>query len=140
VTGTACTVATDRIYSADNIWVKSLSANLAVIGITTTMVDILYEPYNLSLSPVGTVLASDDDFGAVEGYKLSADLTSPVSGTLVQINNFLIDLAKQGSSGISPLDNDPYNSGWLVVVQLSKPSELNLLLTPQAYRDLVAQS
>ena len=140
VTGTACTVATDRVYSANHIWVKSLTTNLAVMGITTTMVDILNEPNKLSLSPVGTVLASDDDFGSIEGFKLSADLSSPVSGTLVQINDFLIELAKLGSAGISPIDNDPYNSGWLVVVQLSKPSELNSLLTPQAYRDLVAQS
>jgi glycine cleavage system H protein len=110
------------------------------MGVTVTMVEILYEPYNLSLSPVGTTLASGDDFGSLEGYKLSTDLTSPVSGTLVQINNFLIAQSGQGAV-IFPTNDDPndaYNSGWLVVIQLSKPSELNALLTPQSYRALVA--
>ena len=139
VTGTTCTVATDRLYSADNIWAKSLSANIVVMGITTTMVEILYEPYNLSLSQVGTTLASGDAFGIIAGYKMTADLISPVSGTLVEINNFLIGLGKQGSALISPINDDPYDAGWMVVVQLSKPDELKSLMSAQSYRDLVAK-
>ena len=135
VVGTDCTVATDRSYSIDNIWVKSLSADTVAVGITTTMVEIIYQPYNISLSPVGTTLAKEDDFGAIEGYKLSADLTSPVSGTVIEINNSLIELSKSNVI-ITPINDDPYNSGWLIIVRLSNPAELNSLLSPQSYMAL----
>jgi glycine cleavage system H protein len=129
-------VAIDRKYSTDNIWVKSLSDNVVVMGITTTMVEILYNPYNLSLSQVGTTLANGDAFGNIEGFKMSADLISPVSGGVIQINDSLISLAKQGTP-INPMINDPYNSGWMLVVQLSNLAELSDLVTPQRYVELV---
>jgi glycine cleavage system H lipoate-binding protein len=40
---------------------------------------------------------------------------------------------------LEPVINDPYNSGWMIVIQMNKPAELNALLTAQAYRDLVAK-
>jgi glycine cleavage system H protein len=135
VVGTDCTVATDRSYSIDNIWVKSLSTDTVAVGITTTMVEIIYQPYNISLSPVGTSLAKEDDFGAIEGYKLSSDLISPISGTVIQINNSLIGISKSNVI-ITPINDDPYNAGWLIIVRLSNPAELNFLLSAQSYMDL----
>jgi glycine cleavage system H protein len=104
------------------------------MGISATMVEIIYQPYSLSLSPVGTVFANGDDFGSLEGYKLSSDLISPVSGTILEINSPLIN-----TKGviISAINDDPYNAGWLVVVQLSDVSELNALMSPQSYSYLV---
>ena len=141
VTGTTCVVATDRSYSADHIWVKSISAstNVSVMGITTTLDEILYEPFKISLPKVGDKLAAGNAFGSIEGYKMTADLLTPVSGTVIEINDFLNSLMMQGTV-LEPVINDPYNSGWMVVVQLSKPGELTALLTAQAYRDLVAHS
>ncbi len=136
ITGTACTVATDRVYSNDNIWVKALSSNIAVMGITTTMVEILYEPYNIELPVVGDVFAIGDAFGIISGYKLIADLINPVSCKVLEVNDFLNSLVKQGKV-LEPVINDPYNGGWLVVVQLSKPGELNNLMNAEAYRNLV---
>ena len=141
VTGTACVVATDRVYSADHIWVKTIatSTNIAVIGITTTLDEILYEPFKISLPKVGDKIAQGDAFGTIEGYKMTSDLLTPVSGTVIQINDFLNSLVIQGTV-LEPVINDPYNSGWMIVVQLAKPNELAPLLTAQAYRDLVAHS
>ena len=136
IAGTTCVVAADRSYSTDNIWVKSLPGNIAVMGITTTMVEILYNPYKLWLSQVGTTLTEDDAFGGIEGFKMSADLITPVSGKVIQINDALISLAKQGMP-IDAIINDPYNSGWMTVVQLSNSSELSNLVTPQKYIELV---
>lgn len=107
-----------------------------VIGVSTTMVDILANPYHLTLPKVGATLVIDDVFGAMEGTKMSADLISPLSGTVLQVNEVLNSLVKQGSP-LTPLIQDPYNSGWMMVVQLNKPAELDNLVTPQRYIELV---
>ena len=141
VTGTACVVASDRVYSADHIWVKTISTatGMAVLGITTTLDEILFEPFKISLPKVGFKMTAGDTFGTIEGYKMSADLLTPVSGTVIQINDFLNSLVIQGTV-LEPVINDPYNSGWMLVIQLTRTSELNSLLTAQAYRELVAHN
>ncbi len=128
VPGTSCSVATDRNYSKEHMWVKTLTDKTVVVGITATMVEILGEPYNISLLPSGTEIYSNGAFGSMEGYKMNADLITPVSGKIIQTN----------SSVTARVTEDPYNGGWIIVVQLSKPEELKSLLTPQKYRDLVA--
>ena len=138
VTGHSCTVANDgRVYSFDHVWVKSLSANIAVMGITATMVELLSQPYRCALSQVGSTLANGDSFGTIEGYKLTADLISPVSGTLIQSNPLVIGFVGQDGQ-IQLLAGYPYTGGWMVVVQLSNPGELKTLMTAQSYMTLVA--
>lgn len=136
ITGTTCTVATDRVYSEDSIWVKTLADNRAVLGITTSMEEILYEPFNISLPKVGTVLASGDTFGQIEGYKMTSDMICPVSGEVIQVNEFLLSEVDQGAL-LEPVVDDPYNSGWLMVMQLSNPDELNSLMSPQSYAAMI---
>jgi len=138
VPGTECTVATDRLYSRDHLWVKTVATNIVVIGITTTLEEILGEPYKISDPEVGSVLVQGDVFVTVEGFKISADLSSPVSGTIVQFNDYLKTWMTQGQI-IEPLVNDEYRNGWLIVIQLNKPDELKTLLTAQQYRDLVSK-
>jgi glycine cleavage system H protein len=79
-----------------------------------------------------------DAFGTIEGFKVAADLVSPVGGTIVQNNEFLKGWMVQGQI-IEPLVNDPYNSGWIIAIQLSKPDELKALMTALQYRDLVGK-
>jgi glycine cleavage system H protein len=124
------------MYSPNNIWVKTISTNVVVMGVSATMVDMLGDPYTCTLSPAGTNLVAEDDFGSIEGNKLSADLISPISGTIIQINNYLTIPVDQGGQITSDLTTDAYNIGWMLVVQLSKPSELNTLLSPQNYAKL----
>jgi len=142
VKGTTCTVATDRLYTAGHIWVKSLPNNFVAAGITFTMYHILYNPYNCSLSPIGTKLAAEDIFGSIEGYKMTTDLLSPVSGTVTDINKLVVGNAGgqgQGDSMLAALA-DVYGGGWMVVFQLSNPAELGKLLTPQQYATFVANN
>jgi glycine cleavage system H protein len=98
------------------------------------MVEILYEPYSLSLPEVGQSLARGDTFGTIEGYKMQTDLLSPVTGVIIEVNE---DVRQQGRGGqggyIALVNGDPYNSGWMIVVQLIKPEEINDLLTAQSY-------
>jgi glycine cleavage system H protein len=107
-----------------------------VIGISYSMFEILYNPWKCSLSKPGTSLAKGDNFGAIEGYKMAADLISPVSGTVVQINPLVVGIVDTADGALIALA-DPYNQGWMMVIQLSKPAELNSLLTPQKYASFV---
>lgn len=136
VTDTQCTVATDRLYSTEHIWVKSLSGTTVVMGITHTMVKILENPFKLALSPINTTLAKEDPFGTIEGWKMTADLLTPVSGILIGRNILAIGFV--GEDGLISALQDHYRGAWMIVVQLSKPAELNSLLTAQQYAALVA--
>ena len=127
VPGTKCVVANDgRLYSQDHIWVQSISANQVVLGITDTFVTILYEPYSLTLPEVGTPLLQGDSFGTIEGYKMMADMLSPVSGVVIGRNEILVRTGKGGQ--IWSLITEPFTGGWMFVLQLTKPDELKLSL------------
>ena len=140
VPGSDCVVATDRSYTSDYLWVLSLpnTSNIAVMGISSTLVEMLGEPHKISLSPVGTPLSAGDTFGSIEGFKMATDLVTPVSGMIVEIDDYLV--AQSSDLGvIEQVNDDPYRSGWMVVLQLSKPAELGALLTSQQYINLLAK-
>ncbi len=102
------------------------------------MVEILFEPYKIILDKATSAINRSEAFGTIEGYKMAADLLSPVSGKILQINDSLIKASNEGKT-LDALRNDPYNSGWLTVILLSKPAELDSLNTAQAYRDSIAK-
>ena len=109
-----------------------------VIGISAILEKILGEPYKISDIILGSKLDQQDTFVTIEGFKIAADLPSPVSGTIVQVNTFLKGWMLQGQI-IQPLVIDVYNTGWVLAIQLSKPNELKALLTAQQYRDLASK-
>ncbi len=127
-----CTVAKDRLYSYEHIWVKTIAGDIVVLGVTTTLVAILYEPHTASLPDVGQKISRDQVFGELGGYKTSCDLIAPVSGEVLEINSYLKVMSDQVTV-FESLMSDTYNGGWLAVVRLSKPAELDDLLTPQGY-------
>ncbi len=136
--GTECKLATDRLYSIDHLWIKSVATDIVILGITSPFEKILGEPFKISEAQTNTKLVNGDAFGTIEGFKVAADLVSPVGGTIVQNNEFLKGWMVQGQI-IEPLVNDPYNTGWIVAMQLSKPDELKSLMTALQYRDLVSK-
>jgi glycine cleavage system H protein len=131
VPNSSCNIATDRLYSLEHIWVKQYGPDLVAIGITPSLIAILYEPYKVDLLDVGTVLAREGSFGTVTGYKTVADLTMPVSGTIIQRNESLT----HGVMGayLTMLNAEPFHHGWLVALKLSKPDELKDLMSPDDY-------
>ena len=108
------------------------------MGITATLVEILGEPYDLSLPKLGDTLVSGDTFGSIEGSKMSTDLISPVSGQVIQINDLLDTVSGMQLSILWDTPDAPYNAGWMIVVSLIKPAELKDLLSPQNYISLLS--
>jgi glycine cleavage system H protein len=135
VPGTSCTVATDRLYSLEHVWVKSISGDMVVIGITHTMVTILDDPFKCELCEVGTMLNKDESFGNIQGWKVTADIITPVSGRVIDRNILAIGFV--GEDGVISALQDHYRKAWMIVLQLTNPAELNSLLTPQQYVERV---
>ena len=127
-------IATDRLYSEEHIWVLSVAADIVVMGISDPFSLMLYKPTALALESVGNIITKGDSFGTIEGSKLSADLTSPVTGTVIDINTWLL-VQSSLKNAFAPLleGGDAYGSGWMIAVRISNPAELKDLLTPEQY-------
>lgn len=111
-------------YSESHEWVK-VEGDMAIIGITDyaqhAMGDIVY----VDMPEVDDEVNAEEEFGAVESVKAASDLISPVSGTVVEVNEALED-----ESGL--LNQDPYEN-WIIKVQMSQPDELDKLMNATDY-------
>ena len=128
-------VALDRLYSLEHIWVNIVETDIVTLGVSDKFSAILYKPHALSLVSIGFQLTREMPFGSIEASKMNADLLSPVTGNVIDVNTFLLETQMKGV--FEPVAGNPYGAGWMIVVKLSKPDELNDLLTPGQYLDLV---
>jgi glycine cleavage system H protein len=133
-------IATDRLYSEEHIWVKSVADDIVVMGISDPFSMLLYNVNALSLDSVGTIITKGDPFGTIEGSKLNVDLTSPVSGTVIDINTRLLVKSNLTNIFAHPPEGDTYGYGWMMAIRISNPAELKDLLTPDQYLDLAIKS
>lgn len=111
-------------YSDSHEWVK-LEQGVAYVGITDFAQAQLGNIVFVDLPEVGAKLAAHQEFGAVESVKAASDLISPVSGTVLKVNDQLV-----GEPEL--LNQDPYKH-WLLQVKLSNEGELANLLGAQEY-------
>lgn len=116
-------------YSTDHEWVR-LDGNRATIGITDHAQEALGSVVFVDLPKVGTVVTSGGSFSEVESTKAVSDVYAPVSGTVVAVNESL-------SEGPEQINTDPYGNGWVCVIELSNPAELDNLLDAAGYEALV---
>ncbi len=107
-----------------------LDDQVATVGITAFAIDQLGDIVFLELPAVGTKVQQGERFGAVESVKAVEDLKSPLSGTVLECNQAMVDVPED-------LVNDPYSAGWLVKLQVTNPSELDSAMTAADYRSKV---
>lgn len=116
----------DLKYSKEDEWVK-VEDGVATVGITDYAQDSLSDIVYLELPDVGEVLAAEETFGVVESVKAAADLYSPISGTVAEVNEDLVDAPET-------LNSDPYGEGWLIKISISDPAEIDQLMDADAYQ------
>ncbi|HEY8279371.1 MAG TPA: glycine cleavage system protein GcvH [Bdellovibrionota bacterium] len=116
-------------YTKDHEWAY-VEGKTATIGITHHAQDALGEVVFVELPSKGKTLKRGDTFGVVESIKAVSDLYSPVSGKVLDVNTALTD-----EPGMA--NQDPYNKAWMVKIDLQDPSEMDGLLSPDAYKKLV---
>lgn len=113
-------------YTAEHEWVDDSAPT--TIGITDTATEALGDIVYLELPTVGTDIEAGAVIGEVESTKSVSELFSPVSGTVVEVNQAAID-------DPSVVNADPYGAGWLMKVQVSAEGEL---IDAAAYEALAA--
>ena len=115
----------DLRYSKEHEWVRADDGN-ATIGITSFAADELGDIVFIELPEVGVQLTQFGTFGVVESVKAVSDLYSPVSGTVVEVNEALRETPEL-------LNSDPFGEGWIARVELGDPSELETLMDAAGY-------
>ena len=117
-------------YSESHEYVK-VEGDFAYVGITDYAQHALGNVVYVDMPEVDDEVEADEDFGAVESVKAASDLISPVSGTVVEVNEALEDKPE--------LLNEDAFENWIMKVQLSDKSELDALMDAAAYEELCSK-
>jgi glycine cleavage system H protein len=116
-------------YSKEHEWV-AVGGGRARVGITDYAQDALGDVVFVQLPDVGGNVSAMSSIAEVESTKSVSDIYAPVGGTVVEANAALESAPEQ-------LNQDPYGEGWIFVIEMSDPSEVDRLLDAAAYRSLV---
>ena len=116
-------------YSSDHEWVKVEGGSVR-IGITDYAQDALGDVVFVDVPAVGTAVTAGQSFSEVESTKSVSDIYAPVTGTVSEANADLADAPER-------LNDDPYGEGWICVITMGDPSQLDELMDAAAYRSLV---
>lgn len=119
----------DLKYTKDHEWVR-IEGNTATIGIThfaqSELGDIVY----VDVDTIDETIEKDEVFGSVEAVKTVSDLFMPLSGEVTEFNEVLEDEPEK-------VNADPYGDGWMIKVAISDASQIDELLSPEAYKELI---
>ncbi len=121
----------DLRYSNTHEWVR-VEDNLATIGITDHAQSELGDIVYLELPKVGTTVVAGGMFGTIESVKTVSDLSSPVSGEIVEVNDELPETPEL-------VNEEPYGGGWLIIVKMETPGEVDELMNADQYETFIQE-
>jgi len=120
---------TNLLYTKNHEWVL-IEDKLATVGISdfaqSELGDIIY----FELPEVGKTVIMNEPFGTIEAVKTVADLFTPLSGTILEVNESLNENPEK-------VNTDPYGEGWIIKIEISNPSEQENLLTAENYAKII---
>ena len=116
-------------YTKDHEWI-SLEGNVATVGITDFAQGELGDIVYVDITSTGKALAAEDVFGTVEAVKTVSDLFLPLAGTINEVNSAL-------EAKPELVNTDPYGDGWMIKMTVENISDVDSLLTAEAYTSLV---
>jgi glycine cleavage system H protein len=116
-------------YTKDHEWIR-ITGDTGRVGITFYAQDSLGDVVYVDLPKVGTTVKANEPFGSVESVKAVSELFSPVSGEVIEVNTKLADAPEL-------VNTSPYDEGWMIVIRLSNPSEVDALLSAAEYEDFI---
>lgn len=117
-------------YSKTHEWVR-IEGSQAMIGITDFAQGELSDIVMVELPQVGREVKIEDSIGVIEAVKAVADLYSPISGKVLEVNTNL-------SASPGTINSDPYGEGWIAKLELADPSEAEKLMDAAAYKEFLA--
>lgn len=118
----------ELLYTEEHEWVLlDDTTNIATIGITDYAQRELGDIVFVELPNVNDEVKQMDAFGTIEAVKAVSDLFSPVSGTITEVNTLLEERPEL-------INQDPYDKGWMIKIQISDPAELDALMNADDYK------
>ena len=121
----------EGLYYAESHEYVRVEGEYGYVGITDYAQHELGNVVYVDMPDVDDEVVAGEDFGAVESVKAASDLISPVSGTVVEINEALNDSPEL-------VNSDPYEN-WIIKVQLSDASEVENLMSAEAYKAMIKE-
>ncbi len=118
-------------YTKDHEWIR-VEGSKAVIGVTDFAQRELGDIVYVEIESEGDDLDRGDVFGTVEAVKTVSDLFMPVSGKVIEVNEAL-------EASPETVNEDPYDKGWMIKVEMSDSSELESALSSNDYKDLISE-
>ena len=118
-------------YTKEHTWIK-VEGNTGTIGITDYAQSELGDIVFVGLPSVGEEVEYMSEFGVVESTKTVSDLYSPISGEVLEVNDDLFDNPEI-------INEDSYEDGWLITVEMNDPSELDLLMNADEYQEFLKE-
>ena len=116
-------------YTEDHEWDK-LEGDILTIGITDFAQSELGDIIFVEFPDLNIKVSTKDSVGTLEAVKTVADIYSPISGEIIELNNQLEDNPEL-------INEDPYNQGWILKIKMDDEGEYNSLLTNNQYQDLI---
>jgi glycine cleavage system H protein len=118
------------LYTVDHEWIALDDAGVSTVGITAHAQDALGDVVFVDLPTVGTTVAKGDNAAVVESVKAAADVKSPMSGEVVEVNEAL-------RADPSLANSDPMGQGWFYKLRVSQAAEAADLMDSTGYDDLL---
>ncbi|MBZ5749276.1 glycine cleavage system protein GcvH [Metabacillus rhizolycopersici] len=118
------------LYSKEHEWVLQLEGNKVRVGITDYAQKALGDIVFVEIPEIDDEVTADETMGTIESVKAVSELFSPVSGTVVSVNEVLEDAPET-------INEHPYDAGWLVEVEVSNLEELESLLKEEEYQAFI---
>jgi glycine cleavage system H protein len=119
----------DLKYTEEHEWLR-VDGDTVEIGITDYAQGELGDIVFVELPSVGDQIERGESFGTIEAVKAVSDLYAPITGKVTEINDSLED-------DPTVINRDPYGDGWMIKVEISDSSEIEKLLTADAYKNTV---
>jgi glycine cleavage system H protein len=116
-------------YTKDHEWIR-VEGDTGYVGVTDFAQGELGDIVFIEIETVGETLKKEEVFGTIEAVKTVSDMFMPVGGEILQKNPALEETP-------DAVNKDPYGKGWMIKIKISNPAELNELLTPEKYKELV---
>lgn len=118
-------------YTREHEWVR-IEGHQAHVGITDYAQEELGDVVYVELPQLDATVRHMEPFGVVESVKAVSDLFSPVTGTVKQVNEALFNRPEL-------VNSDPYGEGWMIIVEITDPSQVDPLMTAEQYQVYLRQ-
>jgi glycine cleavage system H protein len=116
-------------YTEEHEWVR-IENNIAIVGITDFAQGELGDIVYLEIETLDSQIDSNEVFGTVEAVKTVSDLFMPIAGKVIEVNPNLEDKPEL-------VNEDPYGEGWIIKIDILEQSQIDTLLSPSDYKNLI---